>query len=82
MEKKQLTVRLPQPVFEYLSLKAENEQKSVNDIMIDMAEQYMKWHEGEQLLQEIALIRERVKEKYGTHPDSVDDIRRFREGER
>lgn len=82
MEKKQLTVRIPKPLFDYLTVKADHEHKSMNDIMVEMSEQYMKWHEGEKMLQDIALVRERVKEASGIQPDSVEEIRRMREGER
>ena len=81
-DKKQLTVRLPQSTVDYLSLKAESENKSLNDIMLDITEEYMKWHEGEKVLQDIALLREKVKSETGVHPDSTEDIRRFRDGDR
>lgn len=82
LDKKQLTVRLPKKTVDYLTLRAESENKSLNDIMQDVTEEYMKWHEGERTLQEIALIRERAKGETGVQPDSTDDIRRLREGER
>ncbi len=42
----------------------------------------MKWHEGEKVLRDIALIREKIKETSGIHPDSTGEIRRLRDGER
>jgi hypothetical protein len=80
--KKQLTVRLPQSTVNYLNSKAESENKSLNDILLDITEEYMKWHEGEKVLQDIAVIREKVISENGVHPDSTEDIRRLREGER
>jgi hypothetical protein len=82
MDKKQLTVRLPQPIFDYLSERSAAEHKSMNDIITDIAETYMKWREGERTLNDIALLRERAKGETGVQPDSTDDIRRLREGER
>jgi hypothetical protein len=82
LDKKQLTVRLPITTVDYLTLKAEAENKSLNDIMADITEEYMKWHEGEKVLQDIAVLREKIKHETGIHPDSTDDIRRFREGDR
>lgn len=82
LDKKQLTVRLPRVTVDYLTLRAESENKSLNDIIQDVTEEYMKWHEGEKTLQEIALLRERAKNETGAHPDSTDEIRRLRDGER
>ncbi|MEX2415181.1 MAG: hypothetical protein WD424_03480 [Paenibacillaceae bacterium] len=82
LDKKQLTVRLPQSTVDYLSQKAENENKSLNDIMTDITDEYMKWHEGENVLNEIALLREKVRSEYGIHPDSTEDIRQLRDGDR
>lgn len=82
LDKKQLTVRLPQSTVDYLSQKAENENKSLNDIMTDITDEYMKWHEGENTLKEIALLREEVRSEYGIHPDSTEDIRQLRDGDR
>jgi transcriptional regulatory protein LevR len=80
--KKQLTVRLPQSTVNYLNARAESENKSLNDILQDVTEEYMKWHEGEKVLQDIAFIREKVKEETGVHPDSTLEIRKLREDER
>jgi hypothetical protein len=82
LDKKQLTVRLPQSTVDYLSQKAESENKSLNDIMTDITDEYMKWHEGDNGLKEIALLREKVKNEYGVHPDSTGDIRKLRDGDR
>jgi hypothetical protein len=82
MDKKQLTVRLPQSTVDYLYLRAENENKSLNDIMTDITEEYMKWQEGDKVLQDIMLIREKVKKESGVHPSSTEDIQRLRNGER
>jgi len=81
-EKKQLTVRLPAPVVDYLATKASEENKTLNDVMIEVTEQYMNTAKSEKLIREIAIVRERAKEITGTQPDSVDDIRRFREGDK
>ncbi|MCD9023024.1 hypothetical protein [Cohnella silvisoli] len=82
LNKKQLTVRLPQSTVNYLNSRAESENKSLNDILVDVTEEYMKWHEGEKVLQDIAVIREKVKGETGVHPDSTEDIRKLREDER
>ncbi|WP_168118839.1 hypothetical protein [Paenibacillus sp. HB172176] len=82
IEKKQLTVRLPKSVIEYIQEKAKKEKKALNDVMTDITEEYMKWHESEQLLQDIFVIRERVKNEYGVHPDSTEEIRDLRDGDR
>ncbi|WP_199618947.1 hypothetical protein [Paenibacillus alkalitolerans] len=82
IEKKQLTVRLPLRVFDYLTQRAESEQKTLNDIMVDITEQHMMWHEGEKLIKEIGMIRERTQRMSGVQPDSTDDIRSLRDGER
>ena len=82
LDKKQLTVRLPQSIVDYLTMKAESENKSLNDIMSDITEEYMKWHDGEKVLQDIMLLREKVKHETGIQPDSTEDIRRLREGDR
>ena len=63
-------------------MKAESENKSLNDIMSDITEEYIKWHEGDKVLRDIAGIREKVKQETGIHPDSTEDIRRLREGDR
>jgi hypothetical protein len=81
-EKKQLTVRLPQSTVDYLTARAEDENKSLNDIMTDITEEYMKWQQGDKVLQDIMIIREKVKNETGVHPDSTADIQRLREGER
>jgi hypothetical protein len=82
IDKKQLTVRLPQSTVDYLNSKAENENKSLNDIMTDITEEYMKWQEGDKVLHDIMLIREKVKNENGIHPSSTVDIQRLRNGER
>jgi hypothetical protein len=82
MDKKQLTIRLPRETVDYLTIRAENENKSLNDIMTDITDEYIKWHQGEKVLQEISIIRENVKNESGLHPDSTDDIRNLREGNR
>ncbi|QGQ98079.1 hypothetical protein EHS13_25925 [Paenibacillus psychroresistens] len=82
IDKKQLTVRLPQSTVDYLYTKAENENKSLNDIMTDITEEYMKWQEGDKVLQDIMIIREKVKKESGVHPSSTEDIQRLRNGER
>jgi hypothetical protein len=82
LDKKQLTVRLPQSIIDYLNLKAENENKSLNDIITDITEEYMKWQEGEKVLQDIMIIREKVKNESGVHPSSTEDIQQLRNGER
>ena len=54
LEKKQLTVPLPQSTFDYLTIRAEDENKSLNDIMTDITEEYMKWQqEAYKVLQDI-----------------------------
>jgi hypothetical protein len=82
LDKKQLTVRLPQATVDYLSQKALDENKSLNDIMTHITDEYMKWHDGDNSLKEIALLREKVKSEYGVHPDSTGDIRKLRDGDR
>jgi hypothetical protein len=82
LDKKQLTVRLPQSTVDFLSQKAENENKSLNDIMTDITDEYMRWHEGENGLKQIALLREKVRSENGIHPDSMEDIRKLRDGDR
>jgi hypothetical protein len=82
LDKKQLTVRLPQTTVDYLTLKAESENKSLNDIMSDITEEYMKWHSGDKALQDIIFLREKVKAETGVQPDSTADIRKLREGDR
>lgn len=82
MEKKQLTVRLPVTVVDYFFNKAEAENKTLNELVTEVAEQYMIANQGEQLIREIAVVRERAKSAYGAGPDSTDAIRRLREGER
>lgn len=81
-EKRQITVRLPKSVFDYVTLKAKNEKKAINDVITDITEEYMKWHEGEKILDDIAVLREQTKNQYGVHPDSVEEIRKLREGDR
>ena len=82
MEKKQLTVRLPVPVVDYLADRAQSENKTLNELVTEVAEQYMIAHQSEQLIREIAVVRERAKNAYGAGQDSTDEIRRLREGER
>jgi len=81
-DKKQLTIRLPAPVVDYLSNKAQSENKTLNELVTEVAEQYMTARQSEQLIHEIAAVRERAKSEYGTGPDSTDEIRRLRDGER
>lgn len=81
-EKKQLTLRLPIPVYEYIMAKAKNENKAINEVITDITEEHMKWHEGEQILRDIAVVREQARNQYGVHPDSVDEISKMREGDR
>ncbi|QJD84946.1 hypothetical protein [Cohnella herbarum] len=81
-EKKQLTVRLPALVVDYLAEKASAENKTMNDVMIEVTEQYMNADQSEKLIREIAVVRERAKGVSGVQPDSVEDIRQLREGER
>jgi hypothetical protein len=81
-EKKQLTVRLPQSTVDYLNLKAENEHKSLNDIITDITEEYMKWQEGDKVIQDIIKLREKVKNESGIHPSSTEEIQQLRNGER
>lgn len=38
--------------------------------------------QSEKLIREIAVVRERAKGASGIQPDSVEDIRQLREGER
>ncbi len=82
LDKKQLTVRLPQTTVNYLNSRAESENKSLNDILVDITEDYIKWHEGEKVLKDISLIREKVRSESGIHPDSTEEIGRLREGDR
>lgn len=82
MDKKQLTVRLPVPVVDYLTNRAQLENKTLNEMVSEVAEQYMVAHQSEQLIREIAVVRERAKKAYGADADSTDEIRRLREGER
>jgi len=82
IDKKQLTVRLPQSTVDYLNLKAEAEHKSLNDIITDITEEYMNWQEGDKVLQDIMRIREKVKNESGIHPNSTEDIQKLRKGER
>ncbi len=82
LEKKQFTVRLPKSIVDYLTIKAKNENKALNEVMTDITEEYMKWHEGEKVLEDIAVVREQIKNEYGIHPDSTEEIRRLREGDR
>jgi hypothetical protein len=82
MDKKQFTIRLPQATFDYLTSKAHDENKSVNDVMVDITEEYIKWQNAENTIKEIIVLREKLKDEYGVHPDSTEDIRKFREGDR
>lgn len=82
IDKKQLTVRLPQSTVDYLNLKAESENKSLNDIITDITEDYINWQEGDKILQDIMIIREKAKNESGIHPNSIEDIQKLRDGER
>ncbi|XID90743.1 hypothetical protein ACF3MZ_19665 [Paenibacillaceae bacterium WGS1546] len=81
-EKKQLTLRLPAAIVDYLAAKASEENKTLNDVMVEVTEQYMNADRGEKLLREIALVREKAKDLTGIQPNSVDEIRKMREGDR
>jgi len=80
-EKKQLTVRFPQPVFRYLAERAQAENKTLNDIVVEIANEDRLYRQAGRVLDEIGLIREKSAQAYGIHPDSTDDLRKLREAE-
>lgn len=82
LDKKQLTVRLPVQIIDYLTMKAKNEDKALNEVVTDITEEHMQWHKGERALEDIAVIREQAKNEYGIHPDSTEEIRKLRDGDR
>lgn len=82
IEKKQLTIRLPVSLFEHLNEKAKNEEKSINDIMIEITEDHLKRQHTEKILKEIVNVRKKIKDTYGQHPDSTEDLVKLREGKR
>ena len=81
-DKKKLTLRLSEATMDYVAKKAESENKSLNDVMVGITEQYMQWNEAGKVLQSISMVREKVKDEVGVHPDSVDELRSLREGHR
>lgn len=81
LDKKQLTVRLPVHLYDYLYERASQNGKSLNDMLVDITEEHMKWLKAEQTFQKMTALRE--KSQYsGAQPDSIPDLRKLREGER
>jgi hypothetical protein len=81
-DKKQLTTRLSEATMDYVAKKAESENKSLNDVMVEITEQYMQWNEAGMVLQRISMVREKVKNEVGVHSHSLNELRSLREGHR
>lgn len=81
-EKKQLTIRLPQSIFEYISSEAERGNLSINDFVVELAQEHRRRKEAAQALESIYEVRAQIKANYGVHPDSLEDLRDIRDGSR
>lgn len=80
-QKKQLTVRFPQSVYDYLAKRAKEESKTLNDIVVEITEDDFRYKQTERLLSDIGRIRENNGKQYGVHPDSTDELRQLREAD-
>ena len=65
-DKKQPNLRLSQAILAYVAVKAES----------------LQWNGAGKVLQRISMVREKVKNEVGVHPDSVKELRSLREGDR
>ncbi|MCC5634860.1 hypothetical protein LC593_03155 [Nostoc sp. CHAB 5844] len=80
MEREALTIRFPAKLLQKIrALKREDE--SLNDVVVQALEKEMKWRSAWAAHEQIQIIRERVKQRTGVHPDAVPLIRQLREGE-
>lgn len=78
--REQHTIRFPEGLLDALRKEAEIAGTSLNDIVVEAAEQEVKRRSALRLLERISQRRREI-EKRGIQPDSTPLIRALREGE-
>ncbi len=74
------TIRFPAGVLQR-AREVKEQDESINQFVVEAVEREIARREGLAAIEEARGIRERVRARYGVHPDSVPLIRALREGE-
>lgn len=74
-----VTARLPGSLYEQVRRLAEEDGVSINQVVVSAVERYVRQAERDRAIQAAAALREELRKKYGTQPDSAPLIRRMRE---
>lgn len=74
------TIRFPAGVLRR-AREVKEQGESINEFVVEAVEKEIARREGLAAIVEVRGIRERVRARYGVHPDSVPLIRALREGE-
>jgi hypothetical protein len=78
-EREALTVRFPTGLLAQVR-KHKSQDESLNDLVIKALEREVRYRQGLTAHHRIVTRREKIREKTGTQPNSVDLIRQLREG--
>lgn len=79
-EREALTVRFPTQLLAQVR-KHKSQDESLNDLVVKALEREMRYRQGLAAHYRIVARREKIREKTGTQPNSMDLIRQLREGE-
>ncbi|WP_250124284.1 YlcI/YnfO family protein [Chroococcidiopsis sp. CCMEE 29] len=78
-EREALTVRFPAGLLAQMR-KHKSQDESLNDLVINALEREVRYRQGLAAHHRIVARREKIRQKTGTQPNSVDLIHQLREG--
>lgn len=72
-------VRMPDDVHERLKAWAQTENRSINDLVVEILDRETRRWLGRKALMDARRVREEIRSRHGEFPESARDIRRMRE---
>lgn len=72
-------VRMPDEVYRRLKERAREENRSINDLTVEILDRETKRWEARRALEAARRLREELRAKHGEFPDSTEIIRQMRE---